>query len=106
MKIHPINQNNNVSHKAYFKKNDLFDAFVKNSGYEPVNKKLIRQFKNLPDHKLEIIGIRSTLDYLYCNIFNFNTSGLQNFKIKKEGMVLNNLLETFCKEVKPTFFRR
>lgn len=109
MKIQSINNSynqKNVSHKAYFMQNDLFNKFVKDSGKTPIKDTLKKQFENLPNHKLEIIGMYEAVSNVYFNIYNHNTSALQNFKIKKDGIIFNNLLETFIRDVNTVFFKR
>lgn len=54
MRIQSINQNNNISHKAYFKPNT---EFKKLWGARPkyFGNKLVDLRKNLPNHELEIL---------------------------------------------------
>ena len=58
MKIQSINHQNNVSHKAYFKKNLLYKEAINSESFLSSRYHLVKlseQFKALPNHELEIV---------------------------------------------------
>ena len=58
MKIQSINHQNNVSHKAYFKKNLLYKEAINSESFLSSRYHLVKlseQFKALPNQELEIV---------------------------------------------------
>ncbi|MBQ4115174.1 hypothetical protein IJD34_07190 [bacterium] len=103
MKINPIPQQNNISHKAYFKPNANFKKlfgeqithfqFMDNAG--------IKKFKELPNHELEIIDIirrdsRVSRGAISCTVFNNVTKKALTYNIDTGMWQLEQLMHHFC----------
>ena len=72
MKIQSINQSQNISHKAYFKQNELLRDIYAKSAKTKELRTLAESFRNnLPKHELEILKCdKSMTNYLIYEVKN------------------------------------
>lgn len=114
MQVQGINNQTNISHKAYFKPNEKFKVLYGRN--ELVKKDLIENFKSLPDHELEIIASEKGSPYMQTRytIFNNNTaksisqwfddrfdilSNIMNFLLQKGDAQENFFKETPLEQI-------
>lgn len=100
MKIQSINNQSNVSHKAYFKPNaelkKLFSREIKY--YCQLSTKEIDTFTKLPNHELEITEAKSiSLAKVCCNVFNNRTKRANEYVVS-EDCGLSDLMSQINKD--------
>lgn len=103
MRINSIQQQNNISHKAYFKPNANFKKlFGENVAYYKfMDESRIKKFKELPNHELEIIDIirrdsKVSGGAISCTVFNNTTKKALTYNIDKGLWQLEHLMQNFC----------
>lgn len=113
MKVQSINNNFNVSHKAYFKPNTnfhiLYGLEIKSNC---VNPELVKKVKELPNHRLEILKLsnsknnsKNLIDEIDCVVLNNETKQVANYKLIN-WTPFNELLEKIISLKNTSFFVR
>ena len=103
MKINPIQQNN-ISHKAYFKPNENFrKLFGHQIMVKHCEESLLKKFRNMPNHEIEIVDIINTgknLAYgdFTCTLINNSTKKTINLFIEKTYHKMDRLLEELTRD--------
>ena len=103
MKIQAINQNNNISHKAYFKPNKEFKRIFGES--RALSPDLKKRLANLPNHEIEVLNIVSGFAGTFCAIFNNNTKIKSEVSIPDPYTALEEIIISMEKYPN-SFFRR
>ena len=88
MQINQINNNQTVSHKAYFKPNAEFKRLC-NSGLQSVKPQQIETLLSRPNHELEILGRIIHRDATTFEVFNNTTKRLSNIILSKDKLCSN-----------------
>lgn len=113
MKIQSINNNYNVSHKAYFKPNTnfhiLYGREIKSNFVNPM---LVKKVKELPNHELEILKLsnsknnsKNLIDEIDCVVLNNETKQTANINLIN-WTPFNELLEKIVALKDNPFFTR
>ena len=91
MKIQSINNNQSISHKAYFKPNAEFKRLYAKS-HEVVHNKVYR-FRGLPHQEIELLGEfkDSNSGKMLYNVFNNFTKKVLQVDIKEHAHPLNEI---------------
>ena len=113
MKIQSINNNYNVSHKAYFKPNTNFHIlYGREIESNCVNPKLVKKIKELPNHELEILKLsdsknnsKNLIDEIDCVVLNNETKQIANINLIN-WTPFNELLEKIVALKDNPFFTR
>ena len=109
MKVQGVNNNqNNLSHKAYFKRNAMFNNLCDRS-LQYITEEAISKFNALPNHELEILSVtRNKFSGVDCiAIFNNTTKKRSVFAITG-GDKLKELVDILCGKSQEVdwFFKR
>ena len=102
MQVTPINSQNNISHKAYFKPNEAFNRLY-GKHYKNFSQETIAKLKNLPEHKLEIVGTRLYERVLEMDVFNTFTNKTATYELNKEKP-FESLIKGLSSEKSKDFF--
>ena len=103
MKIQATNNQNNISHKAFFKPNDTFNNLYGKYG-KGVTKEAIAKLKTLPDHRLEMLAIRDFEKVLDVDIFNTYTQKTLTIGVTKKNPI-ESLINIIASETSENFFK-
>ena len=95
MQINQINDNQTVSHKAYFKPNAEFKRLC-NRGLQSVKPQQIETLLSRPNHELEILGRIIHRDATTFEVFNNTTKRLSNIILSKDKANLSGLIDKLC----------
>ena len=103
MKIQGINNNqNNVSHRAYFKPNETFNAIYGKYG-KTLSKESIAKLKSLPEHKLEMLGVKYFEGVTHFDIFNTYTKKTATYGVHSKTP-LESLIDVLSSKSNADFF--
>ena len=95
MKVQGLNNQNNLSHKAYFKQNEAFKFLYKNANKNELFSEIANTCKkNLPNHELEIatdLFVNNEKSGL-CRIFNNTTKKTTSTLVSNGSMGLLAIL--------------
>ena len=99
MKVQGVNNNqNNISHCAYFKFNESYKTLYNNALKTKYLKKAkIDFYKDLPNHELEILNIvkhKSIKGFANIEIKNNTTKVIRDWFVPDSVMTLENLLKS------------
>ena len=91
MKIQSINNNQSVSHKAYFKPNAEFKRLYAKSHGVIQNK--VERIRNLPHHEIELLGEfrDSNSGKMLYHVFNSSTKKVLQVDVKENNHPLNEI---------------
>ena len=98
MKINSIQQQNNISHKAYFKPNNHFNKiFGHQALVQNCDETLLKKFRELPNHEIEIVDIicrDKNVSYgeFSCTVVNNTTHKALNLIVEKTYEKMDRIL--------------
>ena len=102
MRIQSTNQNQNIAHKAYFKKNEAFMTLYKKANKTKELATFAKDLKTLtPNHEIEITNIFPTA----CEVCNNATQKIKKILIPNDNRDLISIISFLCLFRDSDFFK-